>query len=509
MQSIFDNGAPTPCPNPFNMAAYVLSHGSTHTPDHPALEILHSDRVDSWSYLALEQAVRGIASGLLAEGLTAGDRVLMRLENSVGFPLTYLACIAVDLIPVPTAAQLTAPEVAKMIAELSPSLIIKSDGVACPETACPVLSEKQVLEMQSLPPAHYVMGDPERLAYIIYTSGTSGTPRAVCHAHRAIWARRMMWDGWYGLRPSDRLLHAGAFNWTYTLGTGLMDPWTMGATALIPAPGTQPTDLPRLIRDHSATIFAAAPGVCRQILKQIQPLDAPALRHGLSAGEKLPERTRLAWEELSGTSIYEAFGMSECSTFLSGSPSRPAPEGSSGYAQNGRRIAVLGDDHHPVPFGVPGILANSKRDPGLMLGYWEAEDETNAKFSGEWFLTGDTVCMAADGAITYLGRSDDMMNAGGFRVSPLEVEAVINQHPEIQECAAAEVSIKADTTVITVFYVAEHEIAQHLLNDFVITHLARYKTPRLFVRVSELHKGANGKLLRKTMRSNYENAQIS
>ena len=77
----------------------------------------------------------------------------------------------------------------------------------------------------------------------------------------------MMFDGWYGLRATDRLMHAGAFNWTYTLGTGLMDPWTMGATALIPEPGVAPAALPTLLARHEATIFAAAPGVYRQLLK--------------------------------------------------------------------------------------------------------------------------------------------------------------------------------------------------------------------------------------------------
>ena len=78
------------------------------------------------------------------------------------------------------------------------------------------------------------MGDPDRLAYAVFTSGTSGRAQAVGHAHRAIWARGMMHQGWEGITAEDRVLHAGAFNWTYTLGTGLMDPWTVGATALIP-----------------------------------------------------------------------------------------------------------------------------------------------------------------------------------------------------------------------------------------------------------------------------------
>ena len=132
------------------------------------------------------------------------------------------------------------------------------------------------------------MADPNRLGYMVFTSGTSGTPRAVMHAHRAVWARRMMWSDWYGLTPDDRMLHAGAFNWTYTLGTGLMDPWAIGATALIPAEGIAPIQLPLLLKRFDATIFAAAPGVYRQFLKS-PVLSMSRLRHGLSAGEKLPD----------------------------------------------------------------------------------------------------------------------------------------------------------------------------------------------------------------------------
>jgi acyl-coenzyme A synthetase/AMP-(fatty) acid ligase len=163
--------------------------------------------------------------------------------------------------------------------------------------------------MRHLPAASYHMGDPERLAYVVYTSGTSGKPRAVAHAHRAIWARQMMFEGWYGLRQDDRLLHAGAFNWTYTMGTGLMDPWTIGATALIPAAGTASETLPTLLAANKATIFAAAPGVYRQLLKGTLHLELPSLRHGLSAGEKLPASTLSAWTNATDTPIFEAYGM--------------------------------------------------------------------------------------------------------------------------------------------------------------------------------------------------------
>jgi acyl-coenzyme A synthetase/AMP-(fatty) acid ligase len=502
MDAIFDRGAPPPCPAPFNLAAYVLSRAQD-LGEKTALAVVSPEAADRWSYQRLEAAVLGAARGFLDEGLQPGDRLLMRIGNSVEFPLTFLAALAIDVIPVPTSAQLTASEVAKIIEEVAPRLIVAEDGVAVPENApCPILAAEFLGELGTLPSADYAMGDPERPGYIIYTSGTSGQPRAVTHAHRAIWARRMMWDGWYSLTENDRLLHAGAFNWTYTLGTGLLDPWTRGATALIPAAGVTPDQLGALLKVHEATLFAAAPGVYRKLLRSPLP-KLPALRHGLSAGEKMPDGIRAAWEEATGTPIHEAFGMSECSTFVSSSPAHPAPPGTLGYPQDGRRVAVLGADG-PVGFGEPGVLAVSRRDPGLMLGYWGAAEETAERFSGEWFVTGDHVTMAEDGAVTYLGRTDDMINAGGIRVSPIEIESVLNRHPDIGESAAAEVAVKADTTVIAAFYAAGAEIDPEALQAFAAESLAAYKVPRIYVRMDALPKNANGKLARKSLREDYE-----
>ena len=357
--------------------------------------------------------------------------------------------------------------------------------------------------MRDLPAAPWHMGDPDRLGYIIYTSGTSGRPSAVMHAHRAIWARQMMVRGWYDLKPEDRVMHAGAFNWTYTLGTGLMDPWTAGATALIPAAGVAPADLPALMARHEASLFAAAPGVYRQILKHHDRINVPSLRHGLSAGEKLPSAVARAWEAASGTPIFEAYGMSECSTFLSASPDRPARAGTLGQPQDGRRIALIGTEG-PVEIGQEGTIAIHKSDPGLMLGYLGAPDQTARKYQGDWFLTGDQGVMGNDGQITYLGRNDDMMNAGGFRVSPIEVEQTLVKFPGIHAVGVAEVEVKPDVTVIAAFYTADSPLDEAALALYAQDNMARYKQPRLFIPLPELPMGANGKLLRRSLRAAYE-----
>ncbi|SDW39189.1 Acyl-CoA synthetase (AMP-forming)/AMP-acid ligase II [Litoreibacter albidus] len=491
MQSVFDHGPPPPCPSPFNMAAYVLSYAPS-LGNKPALEVVGGD-ASVLTYDALCRRVQRVAGGLRAQGLNIGDRVLFRLGNTPDFPIAYLACIWAGLVPIPASSQLTKREATDIARQTQPALILHQDGVSLPDSAAPVLGE--LPEAAEIPP---VMGDPDRLAYIVFTSGTSGRPTGVRHAHRAIWARRMMWDGWYGLRQDDRVMHAGAFNWTYTLGTGLMDPWSMGATALIPSAGVPSDALAGLVAKHNASIFAAAPGVYRQMLKFAVPT-MPALRHGLSAGESLPDAVRIAWQETTGTDIHEALGMSECSTLVSGSPTRPARKGTSGRPQVGRRIAVV-QDGAPVPVDTPGLLAIHRDDPGLMLGTLDADLVTE----GAWFVTADTVSMGADGDITYLGRSDDMMNAGGYRVSPLEVEAAFAGYAAMTGCAAVTVEVKADTEVIALFYSADGPLQDEALRAHAQALLARYKQPRLYIHRATLPKGTNGKLNRRLLRYAFE-----
>lgn len=503
MQAIYDTGAPAPCPDPFNMAAHVLAHADACS-DRVALAVVGPTGAERWSYARLKEVVLGTAGGLLAQGLAPGDRVLLRLGNTVDFPIAYLASIAAGLVPVPTSAQLTRAEITRMAGPVAPRLILAAPDVALPDGDTPVLSLEALRALRDHAPAAFHMGSPERPAFAVFSSGTSARPQAVLHAHRSIWARRMMIDHWYALGPGDRLMHAGAFNWTYTMGTGLMDPWSVGATALIPAADVTPSMIPLLLQRHDVTVFAAAPGIYRQLLKSDANLALRRLRHGLSAGEKLASSLHDAWRAATGTAIHEAFGMSECSTFISGNPADPAPAGTLGRPQPGRRVAILGTDGAPVARGERGVIAVSRRDPGLMLGYLDAPEATARRMSGEWFRTGDIGSMDESGAVTYLGREDDMMNAGGFRVSPVEVEEALIACRGITDAAAVELRVAKDTTIIAAFYTADDDPGEAAILGHCAERLARYKQPRLARRVAVLPRGGNGKLLRRQLRQDHE-----
>ncbi|MDP5307830.1 class I adenylate-forming enzyme family protein [Paracoccus spongiarum] len=479
-----------------NLAEHVLRAGMA-APDRLAMSIVGVARADRWSYARLVAAVRGTATGLRRLGLRPGDRLLVRLGNTPGFPVAYLGAIAAGLVPVPTSAMLTRPEITRIAAETGPALIVAGQGIALPDHPAPVLAESQLAGFSALPPADFAQGDPERLAYIVYTSGSSGRPRAVMHAHRAILARRMMFDGWYGLRRDDRLLHAGAFNWTFTLGTGLMDPWTVGATALIPAEGTGLDQIPLLAARHGATLLAGAPGVFRRLLRSGWPPIA-SLRHGLAAGERLDPALREAWRERTGTDLHEAMGASEVSTFISGSPARPAPPGTAGYPQSGRTVAILDDCGVPATAGQPGDLALRRDDPGLFLGYLGQPDDTAARFRGDWFLTGDRAVQGRDGAIALLGRADDIMNAGGYRVAPPEIEEVLSSHPEAGDVAATELAVGSGRSIIAAFWTGAAAEAE--LRALAEAQLARYKQPRDYIRLTALPRTPTGKINRRALR---------
>lgn len=488
-----------------------MGRAARSTPDKVALVVYtEADDIgptEAWTYAHLEDAILRIAGGLTAAGLAQGDRILIRLGNTSAYPLVFFGAIAGGFVPIPASAQLTEPEAAfllrdsqaRAVATDTPGAFADTDGVM-------VFSVEAMAHMRDRAPAMpYADTAADDAAFLVYTSGTSGRPKGVLHAQRSASGRRPMVEGWHGIGPEDRLLHAGAFNWTFTLGVGLTDPWANGATAIVYTGDRDPIVWPHLIRASQATIFAAVPGLMRQILKySAAPRETFAsLRHGLIAGEAPPSGLFDAWRERTGTELYEAFGMSEVSTFISSSPTVPRKPGTSGKVQAGRRVAILAVEggNEPLPAGAEGLLAVHRSDPGLMLGYWGQASATTEVFRGDWFVGGDLARMDREGYVTYLGRADDMMNAMGYRVAPQEVEAVLARHPEVAEVACAEVRVREDVSVIGACIVlrAEAGVDSDGLIAFAAESLAAYKCPRRIAFAAHLPRTANGKVKRREL----------
>lgn len=488
MKAVLDLSPAPQCPTQFNLSEYVLDAGRA-TPKKIALTVYENGLPNHYTYAALTQAVLGTATGLSAAGVEAGDRVMLRIGNTIDFPVCFLALAALDAIAMPTSTALSSREILNLIENTPPAAIIFDPAYPCDEFDGLQIELTQVRKFTKLPAASPIIGDPNRPGYIIFTSGTSGQPNAVLHAHRAVWARRMMWEGWYNLTPQDVVMHAGAFNWTYTLGTGLLDPWAIGATAVIPN-SQNPAQLWDIMKSERVGIFAAAPGIYRRLLAAPEASPVASLRHGLSAGDVLPINIRDAWRAKTHTPLCEAFGMTECSTFLSASPAAHR----SLAVQPGRKIAILGSDG-PIARGEVGTIAVDCQDPGLMLGYLRGNNLELPLRAG-WFETADQAVMHNDGSLSFVGRRRDIMNAGGYRVAPREIEQVLEQILAVQEVGVAEVEVRPDVWVIAAFIVCDGRLNKALLIKLAGQSLARFKHPRIIQKVSYLPRNHNGKLIR-------------
>jgi acyl-coenzyme A synthetase/AMP-(fatty) acid ligase len=496
--------------NAFNLAAFCLADNAARRPGKTALILAGAGSDRRLTYGQLDLAVRRLAAGFSSLGFPPGARVLIRLGNDLDYALSFFALIAAGLVALPASAQLTAEEVDYLLVDSGAAAIICPQGLsAAAQKSAQVIDVAEFAKLAAFPPRDYAATTPEDPAYLIYTSGTASRPKGVLHAQRVILGRAPMLDHWLGLTGEDIVLHAGAMNWTYTLGVGLMDPFARGASAVLYNGPPDPGVWPRLIARHKATIFAAVPGVYRQFLRgESCAAEAFAsLRHGLTAGEALAPALLEKFVEKTGKPLYEALGMSEISTYISSGPGTPAPPGSPGRPQPGRRVVILPleQGESPLPAGESGLIAVHRSDPGLMLGYWRNPEAERDVFRGEWFVGGDVAEMDADGYVWLHGRRDDLMNAQGYRVSPAEVEAVLSHAPGVADVAVAERKVRADVSVICAFIVPApgekpNEQAQEArLAAHCAAHLAGYKTPKKYVFVKTLPRTRNGKIARRLL----------
>jgi acyl-coenzyme A synthetase/AMP-(fatty) acid ligase len=478
------------------------------------------------TFAGLSKRTSQFAQLLRSIGIDAGDRVLIRLPNSLDYPTAFLGAMKRGAISVPTSTLLTADEVVYLAKDSGARVLVtdkaawetlreglngvaglthvllSGEGECLPADGLNVLDLASSLESISTWDApHQTKSDDP--AYLVYTSGTTGYPKGVLHAHRSMIGRQPASKYWFDFSPNgDRIMHSGKFNWTYVLGTGLMDPLYQGKTVIVHEGKNDANTWPRLIQKHQATIFIGVPTIYRQILQKTEFVqkDLPSLRYCMSAGEHLSDEVLAQWHERFGIDIYEAVGMSEFSYYLCETKSRPIRPGSAGFAQPGHEIALLDPETlQPVAQGEEGVISVPDTDPGLFIHYWNQPEETAKHKHDGWFITGDFARMDEDGYIWFLGRKDDIIKSFGFRVSPYEVERVLKSHPEVADCASVAETIEKDKVLVVAYIILQPGSAATAqeLYEFGKKHLAAYKAPKVVYITDQFPRTKNGKILRR------------
>lgn len=473
-----------------------------------------------------------IGNALLSLGFQKGDRLIIRLPNLPEFPLVFLGAIKIGAVPIPTSTMLTAEEIGFILDDSGAKGVMTTNELYEPVEANRGRHKhfKHVIVAgDSIPTrtenfSNFLEKSPKNLnapetkaddiGYICYTSGTTGFPKGVVHAQRVLIGRDPSALFWQALKPDCTVMHAGKLNWTYTLGTGCLDPWRQGCSAVIYGGEHNPKKFFELMTKYRVNVFMAVPTVYRQMARiadEVNP-DLSSIHHALSAGEHLSEELFLSWKNKLGIELYDGLGMSEFSYYLSNMPGMQIKPGSPGKPQPGHRSTLIDENEKEVDVGETGVLATPKDDPGIMLRYWQRPEETEKMFHENWFVSGDYFYRDEDGYFWIVGREDDIITTFGYRVSPFEVERVLNEHPAIHECAVTGISVAEDKTITTAFVVTkEKNVSDKLkeeLFDYARQRLASYKCPREIIFLESIPKTANGKIKRKVLREGYGSPSI-
>ena len=473
------------------------------------------------SYAELHDRVCRTAAGLRALGLHPEQRLLMVMSDSPHFVVVYLAAMRMGAIPVPVSTMLHADGIAELLRDSRARLLaVTSDfaaagaaaAAAAPDLAgiladVPLAASIPVHQYDDLASAGssgtvYGTGE-DSPAFWLYTSGTTGTPKAAMHRHGSV---RVVCETYgtqvLGIRPEDRCLSAAKAFFAYGLGNSVLFPLAVGAgTVLCPSP-SKPDVIAEAAAKYGATLFFAGPTFFANMLRaELPPAALASVRLAASAGEALPASLYERWTGHFGVDLLDGIGMTEMlHIFLSNQAGEVKP-GTTGVAVPGYVLKLIDEETGAeVPDNTPGTLY--VRGESAAVGYWSRYDASRQVFQGQWLRTGDTYTRDADGYYACLGRTSDMIKASGIWVSPMEVEARLLTHPAVAQ-AAVVAAPDADGLEKPVAYVIRQAGAvttEDELIEYCRQGLPSFKRPRAVVFTDSFPATATGKIRRVELR---------
>ncbi len=496
-----------------NMAAIALGTG---TRDDYANKPAFLTAQGALANERFQRLVFSYANGFRALGLKPRDTVLVRMTNSVEFAASFLAIVWLGGIPVLQNSQFGRSELEYIVGLAKPSGVVfaaaKSDPVMqdlAADAWRAAAAGTQLLKpdgspvtdiLTDVPPEYDAQRDEP--AMIVFTSGTTGRPKGIVHAHRWLDALGDSNRARIPPQPDDVALATGEWSFISALGHNVLFPLRNGVAGAIMDERASPERILSTIARDRVTLLYSVATLYRRILSEPgieDRFDLSSLRGVNATGEPLEESVRKEWERRFKCPIWEHFGVSEAQMVLGHGPGVSAKPGTVGISW-GAKPEILDENFKPQPRGTSGRLAFHDDYPGFFLEYLGDPRQTQATKRDGWFLTNDLATVDDEGYVMIFGRMDDCFKSKGVLIVPRELEDALMQLGTIEEACVFGIPDKEIGYRIGAAVVPRGRSAAALgkedINDALKGRIAPFKFPHEIFFFTELPKNANGKTQR-------------
>ncbi|MEQ3549929.1 AMP-binding protein [Pseudonocardia nematodicida] len=483
-------------------------------PDHPAID-LDGDVV---TYAELDTWADGVAAALVGRGVTRGDRVGIVGANSLEWCVAAVAAWKVGAVVCGFNQRFRATELGALVQLCEPAVVFGDpshlpllDEVGSSGTSFVPLGLDDVVSTargRAHPPAVAVDTDPEDPTSIVFTSGTTGTPKGVVFTHRSLAGAMHEWSLAESVAPGDfRVLLVLPMFTAAGIVWGLSRTLVQGGTMFL-QPGFDPPRALEVLESARITTFTGPPILFEQIAR-VPGFDRVRLGHLTTAwvgGARVPVPLLETWRPR-GVALRQLYGQTEIggtATAMSADGARRHPD-KCGAGGPFTRIRVVDPDGRDCAPGEVGEIL--MRGPGMFPGYWRNEQATAQALRGGWLHSGDLGTLDEEGLLTYVDRMGEMINSGGLKISPAELETVIAQVPGVVEVAVVPVpDAKFGETSAAVVHAADTFEPSSVV-AFCNERLADYKVPRYVIaHGGPLPRMASGKIAKRDLRAVYADA---
>jgi long-chain acyl-CoA synthetase len=485
--------------------ATVLTDSAQRDSDHTALKL---DDMEV-SYGLLDEGSARVAALLAGKGVTEGDRVGIMLPNVPYFAVCYYGVLRAGGVVVPMNVLLKRREVAFYLRDPEAKLLFAWEGFADDAKAgaqeagaeCLVVKPGDFEEMLAgVEPRRDVADrDPDDTAVILYTSGTTGTPKGAELTHQNLLRNCEISRDMFGIGSEAVTLGALPLFHSFGQTCGMNATMAAGGTLTL-IPRFEPGKALEIIQRDRVNVFEGVPTMYSAMFHchDRDKFDTSTLQLCVSGGSAMPVELMRGFEDAFKCKILEGYGLSESSPVASfNRPDRERKPGSIGIPIDGVEMKVVDDDGNDVPQGEVGEIVI--RGHNVMKGYWNKPDATSETLRDGWLHTGDMANVDEDGYFFIVDRKKDLIIRGGYNVYPREIEEVLYEHPAVME--AAVIGVKDDKlgeeigAAVTLKDGADASADE--LREFVKEQVAAYKYPRRVWFVDELPKGPTGKILKR------------